>query len=94
MIVVELMIKLFNSSLRRLAGFQRRSIDQIIVFTLYRLSDGVKPVHPFIANVTQFIGMPYLIDGKAISVLGEKCLFSLDVYKRQGQWHSADVPAG
>ena len=35
-----------------------------------------EPVHPFIANVTQFIGMPYLIDSKAISVQGEKCLFS------------------
>ena len=76
MIVVELIIKLFNSSLRRIAGFQRRSIDQIIVFTLYCLPDGSEPVHPFIANVTQFIGMLYLIDGKAISILGEKCLFS------------------
>ena len=73
--IVETVKQLLRHSLRRVfAGKERRGVDQIVVFTLHPAPDGLEPVQPFKADFPQAVIVLYLIDGKAVPLMGEKRL--------------------
>src|SRR5699024_1690932 len=59
-----------------LRDIRYEGLEWVKSIALHSPPDGLDPFQPFIANVPQFIGVLYLIDGIAIALVVEKRLLS------------------